>query len=147
MISRSQMGSQMTGNRMPIRKVKGGYKWGSKGKVYKDRKGAEKQAAAAYASGYKEPKKMRSGGRPTVGVLGMRGSSNKAAQPQEERRAFSKMPSYASSKAPPSMLETLSSAASKMPARSRTRKMEGGGYLKSNIDGRASRGKTKGRYC
>ena len=37
---------------MPIRKVKGGYKWGSKGKVYKNRKDAERQAAAAYASGY-----------------------------------------------------------------------------------------------
>ena len=62
LISRSQMGSQMTGDRMPINKVKGGYKWGSKGKVYKDRKGAERQAAAAYASGYEEPKKMRLGG-------------------------------------------------------------------------------------
>jgi len=38
---------------MPIRKVKGGYKWGGHGKVYKSRKGAEKQAAAAHASGYK----------------------------------------------------------------------------------------------
>ena len=37
---------------MPIRKVKGGYKWGKKGKVYKRRKDAERQAAAAYASGY-----------------------------------------------------------------------------------------------
>lgn len=37
---------------MPIRKVKGGYKWGSHGKVYPSRKGAERQAAAAYASGY-----------------------------------------------------------------------------------------------
>ena len=37
---------------MPIRKVKGGYKWGSKGKVYRNRKDAERQAAAAYASGY-----------------------------------------------------------------------------------------------
>ena len=37
---------------MPIRKVKGGYKWGSRGKVYKNRKDAERQAAAAYASGY-----------------------------------------------------------------------------------------------
>ena len=37
---------------MPIRKVKGGYKWGSKGKVYRSRKDAERQAAAAYASGY-----------------------------------------------------------------------------------------------
>jgi hypothetical protein len=39
---------------MPVRKVKGGYKWGSKGKVYKTREGAEKQARAAYASGYRK---------------------------------------------------------------------------------------------
>lgn len=38
---------------MPIRKVKGGFKWGGKGKVYKSRAGAVKQARAAYASGYK----------------------------------------------------------------------------------------------
>lgn len=38
---------------MPIHKVKGGYKWGKSGKVYKTREGAEKQARAAYASGYK----------------------------------------------------------------------------------------------
>jgi len=42
---------------MPIRKVKGGYKWGSSGKVFKTRKGAAKQAQAAYASGYKKKKK------------------------------------------------------------------------------------------
>jgi len=41
---------------MPIRKVKGGYKWGSGGKVYPTRAGAEKQAAAAYANGYRENK-------------------------------------------------------------------------------------------
>lgn len=39
---------------MPIKKVKGGFKWGSKGKVYKTRKEAEKQAKAAYAAGYKK---------------------------------------------------------------------------------------------
>ena len=39
---------------MPIRRVKGGYKWGKKGKVYRNRKDAERQAAAAYASGYKK---------------------------------------------------------------------------------------------
>jgi hypothetical protein len=33
------------------------YRWGDTGKPYKDRADAEKQAAAAYASGYKEPKK------------------------------------------------------------------------------------------
>ena len=31
---------------MPIRKVKGGYKWGKKGKVYKSRKKALKQGQA-----------------------------------------------------------------------------------------------------
>jgi len=41
---------------MPIRKVKEGYKWGKSGKVYPTRKGAEKQAQAAYASGYKKDK-------------------------------------------------------------------------------------------
>lgn len=41
---------------MPIHRVKGGYKWGSKGKVYKTRAGAAKQARAAYAHGYKEKK-------------------------------------------------------------------------------------------
>jgi hypothetical protein len=41
---------------MPIRKVRGGYKWGSRGKVYKSRAGAERQAAAAHAAGYREKK-------------------------------------------------------------------------------------------
>lgn len=39
---------------MPIRKVKGGYKWGKSGKVYQSRVGAVRQARAAYASGYKK---------------------------------------------------------------------------------------------
>ena len=52
-ISRAQMGSQLTGNRMPVKKVKGGYKFGSSGKVYPTRAGAERQQRAAYASGYK----------------------------------------------------------------------------------------------
>ena len=39
---------------MPIRKVEGGYKWGSQGKVYKSRAGAVRQAQAAYANGYRE---------------------------------------------------------------------------------------------
>ena len=34
------------------------YKWGDQGKPYKNRADAEKQAAAAYASGYKEKKDM-----------------------------------------------------------------------------------------
>ena len=39
---------------MPIRKVTGGYKWGSSGKVYKTKAGALRQARAIYASGYKK---------------------------------------------------------------------------------------------
>ena len=35
---------------MPIRKVKGGYKYGSKGKVYKTKAGAERQMRAIKAS-------------------------------------------------------------------------------------------------
>jgi hypothetical protein len=37
------------------------YRWGDTGKPYKNRSDAEKQAAAAYASGYKEPKKDMKG--------------------------------------------------------------------------------------
>ncbi len=44
---------------MPIRRVKGGYKWGKSGKTYPTRKGAERQAAAAYASGYKPKGKKK----------------------------------------------------------------------------------------
>lgn len=44
---------------MPIRKIHGGYKWGSSGKLYRG-KGAKlkaiKQAKAIYASGYKKKK-------------------------------------------------------------------------------------------
>jgi len=39
---------------MPIRKVKGGYKYGKSGKTYSTKKKALKQARAIYASGYKE---------------------------------------------------------------------------------------------
>jgi hypothetical protein len=41
---------------MPIKKTSGGYKWASRGKVYSTRAGAERQAKAAYASGYKKKK-------------------------------------------------------------------------------------------
>jgi hypothetical protein len=37
---------------MPVRKVAGGYKWGSTGKVYKTKAEAERQGRAIYASGY-----------------------------------------------------------------------------------------------
>lgn len=39
---------------MPIRRVKGGYRWGKHGKVYKSRAKAVKQMRAAYARGYKK---------------------------------------------------------------------------------------------
>lgn len=38
---------------MPVRKVAGGYKWGSHGKVYKSKAKAARQGRAVYASGYK----------------------------------------------------------------------------------------------
>jgi hypothetical protein len=38
---------------MPVRKVKGGYRWGKSGKVYKTKAAAQRQRRAAYASGYK----------------------------------------------------------------------------------------------
>ncbi len=47
---------------MPVRKVKGGYQWGSKGKVYKTKAEAERQGRAVYASGYGKKKKGRKRG-------------------------------------------------------------------------------------
>lgn len=35
---------------MPVQKVKGGYRWGTKGKVYKTKSEAEKQGRAIKAS-------------------------------------------------------------------------------------------------
>jgi hypothetical protein len=37
---------------MPVEKVKGGYRWGKTGKVYKTKAAAERQGRAIYASGY-----------------------------------------------------------------------------------------------
>jgi hypothetical protein len=42
---------------MPTKKVKGGYQWGSKGKVYPTKAQADKQGRAAHANGYKGKKK------------------------------------------------------------------------------------------
>lgn len=42
---------------MPIKKVKGGYKWGKSGKVYPTKKKAEAQRKAIYSSGYKDKQK------------------------------------------------------------------------------------------
>lgn len=41
---------------MPIKKTKGGYKWGTSGKTYPTKKQAVKQMRAIYASGYKKKK-------------------------------------------------------------------------------------------
>lgn len=38
---------------MPVRRVSGGYKWGSSGKTYPTKQQAERQGRAVYASGYK----------------------------------------------------------------------------------------------
>jgi hypothetical protein len=54
---------------MPIRKVSGGYKWGKSGKTYPTKAGAQKQAQAAYASGYKGYKN----GGPVAGQQGKGG--------------------------------------------------------------------------
>ena len=42
---------------MPVRKVQGGYQWGTRGKVYPTRAQAERQGRAIIASGYNENKK------------------------------------------------------------------------------------------
>lgn len=39
---------------MPVRKVKGGYRWGKSGKIYKRKKDAERQGRAIHAAGYKK---------------------------------------------------------------------------------------------
>ncbi len=44
---------------MPVSKVKGGYEGGERGKVYRTRALAERQARAAYASGYTGNKKVK----------------------------------------------------------------------------------------
>lgn len=44
---------------MPVRKVKGGYRWGTSGKVYPTKAQAEKQGKAIMASGYKKKGKKK----------------------------------------------------------------------------------------
>ena len=44
---------------VPVRKVKGGYKWGKSGKTYKSKAQAENQGRAIYASGYGKKKKAK----------------------------------------------------------------------------------------
>ena len=42
---------------MPVEKVKGGYRWGKSGKVYKTKAEAARQGRAVYASGYGKKKR------------------------------------------------------------------------------------------
>jgi|TARA_R110000751_G_scaffold136284_4_gene239270 hypothetical protein len=44
---------------MPVEKVKGGWRWGKSGKVYKLKAAAERQGKAIYASGYKSKRKRK----------------------------------------------------------------------------------------
>jgi hypothetical protein len=46
---------------MPVRKVQGGYQWGTSGKVYPTKQAAEAQGRAVYASGYKSKTKPLKG--------------------------------------------------------------------------------------
>ena len=43
-------------NVMPVRKVSGGYQWGTSGKVYPTKAQAERQGKAILASGWREKK-------------------------------------------------------------------------------------------
>ena len=42
---------------MPVRKIKGGYRYGTKGKIYKEKEDAEKQGRAIRASQKRRKKK------------------------------------------------------------------------------------------
>jgi hypothetical protein len=46
---------------MPVQKVKGGYRWGKTGKVYKTKAAAEKQGRAIHASGYNKGGMVKKG--------------------------------------------------------------------------------------
>ena len=50
---------EQQGDVVPVRRVKGGYRWGKSGKIYKTRKAAERQGRAIDASGYRNGKKKR----------------------------------------------------------------------------------------
>jgi len=44
---------------MPVRRVKGGYRWGTSGKIYKTKREAERQGRAIRASGYRGGRKRK----------------------------------------------------------------------------------------
>lgn len=47
---------------MPVRKVKGGYRWGTSGKTYATRAQAARQGRAIMAKGYKKKKSTKKKG-------------------------------------------------------------------------------------
>lgn len=63
-----KINKETEGDFMPIQRIeKNGetyYRWGTHGKLYKNRSDAEKQAQAAHASGYQEPEQHANRGRP-----------------------------------------------------------------------------------
>ena len=48
---------------MPVRKVKGGYRWGTTGKIYRTRSSAERQGRAIEMAMKKKKKTKRRGGK------------------------------------------------------------------------------------
>ena len=44
---------------MPVKRVRGGYRWGQSGKVYKTKAAAERQGRAAYAGGYRSKRRKK----------------------------------------------------------------------------------------
>jgi len=52
-----QVGKDLT--KMPVRKVKGGYRWGMSGRIYKTKAEAEKQGRAIQASKTRGGRKKR----------------------------------------------------------------------------------------
>ena len=74
---------------MPVQKVPGGYRWGSKGKVYKTRAAAERQGRAAYASGYRETERKAAGGQTKSRV----NEAGNYTKPALRKRLFSEIKS------------------------------------------------------
>ena len=70
---------------MPVRKVSGGYQWGSKGKVYKTKAAAERQGRAIKASS--TPARMKRGGETKSRV----NESGNYTKPAMRRRLFEKI--------------------------------------------------------
>ena len=70
---------------MPVRKVKGGYRWGSSGKVYKKKSDAEKQGRAIYASGYKNATRKKR--KSLLKRAGVRGYNKPKRTPRHPKKS------------------------------------------------------------